>query len=270
MPNIPKGIIYMGIAVVAGFMATFGIQRYVALKTYVAPVSTSQVAVATADLSPGIALAAGSVKIVSWPHELVPPQAASTVQQVEGRVAVMPISNGEPILFSKLAPVGTEAGLSGLLDENKRALAVRVDDVSGVAGFVHPRDKVDILADMKIQDMNDSFSKTILQNITVLSIGQTWEQKENKPVVVNTVTLEVTPEQAEILNLASSEGKIRLALRSRRNENIVETSGVSISQLFAGAKPEKQEPAKAQPQKEQKDERTVEVIKGLERTKASL
>ena len=99
-----------------------------------------------------------------------------------------------------------------------------------------------------------------------MTIGQTWEQKENKPVVVNTVTLEVTPEQAEILNLASTEGKIRLALRSRRNENIVETSGVATSQLLTGVV-KKQESSKVTPQKE---ERTVEVIKGLERTKTSL
>jgi pilus assembly protein CpaB len=144
---------------------------------------------------------------------------------------------------------------------------VRVDDVSGVAGFVHPRDKVDILVDMKMPSGTDSFSKTILQNITVMTIGQTWEQKENKPVVVNTVTLEVTPEQAEVLNLASSEGKIRLALRGRRNETIVETTGVASSQLFAGVKNDKSEPDKPEPQKE---ERTVEVIKGLERSKASL
>ena len=264
MLNLPKGITYMGIAVVAGLLATFGIHRYVAHKTYVAPVSTGQVAVATTDLSPGLALGAGSYKIVSWPRELIPPQAASTVQQVDGRVAVMPISNGEPILFNKLAPVGTAAGLSSLLDETKRALTVRVDDVSGVAGFVHPRDKVDVLVDMKMQGINDCFSKTILQNITVMTIGQTWEQKDSKPVIVNTVTLEVTPEQAEVLNLASSEGKIRLALRGRRNENVVETSGVAASQLFTGVRNQKPEGAPL------KEDRSVEVIKGLERTKANL
>jgi pilus assembly protein CpaB len=118
--------------------------------------------------------------------------------------------------------------------------------------------------DMKME--NDSFSKTILQNITVMTIGQTWEQKDSKPVVVNTVTMEVTPEQAEILNLASTEGKIRLALRGRSNETLVETTGVAGSQLLTGVvKKEKQEPAVPQ-----KEERTVEVIKGLERTKASL
>ncbi len=274
MLNLPRGISYMGIAVVAGLLATFFIQRYVAHKTYVAPVTTGQVVVATADVSPGNALTGTSVKLVSWPQELIPPQSASSLQQVDGRVVVMPIATGEPVLFSKLAPVGTAAGLSSLLDESKRALTVRVDDVSGVAGFVHPRDKVDVLVDMKVQGLDESISKTILQNIMVLSIGQTWEQKDSKPTVVNTVTLELTPDQAEILNLASTEGKIRLALRGRRNETIVETPGVAISQLFAGIADKKKEPEKPepkpQPQEKVKEERTVEVIKGLERSKADL
>jgi pilus assembly protein CpaB len=274
MLNLPKGIIYIGIAVVFGLVATFFIQRYVAHKTYVAPVATGQVAVATVDVSPGNALAAASVKVVSWPQELIPPQAASSLQQVDGRVAVMPIATGEPVLFSKLAPVGTAAGLSSLLDESKRAVTVRVDDVSGVAGFLHPRDKVDILVDMKVQGLEDSFSKTILQNIMVLSIGQTWEQRDSKPMVVNTVTLEVTPEQAEILNLASSEGKIRLALRGRRNETIVVTPGVASSALFGGMAEKKKEPepkaAPQPPQEKAKEERSVEVIKGLDRSKTSL
>ncbi len=84
-------------------------------------------------------------------------------------------------MFSKLAPVGTAAGLSSLLDESKRALTVRVDDVSGVAGFIHPRDKVDVLVDMKISGVDESFSKTILQNIMVLSIGSPGSKKTVSP-----------------------------------------------------------------------------------------
>lgn len=279
MLNLPKGVTYMGVAVVVGLLATFAIQRYIAHKTQpIAPVAESQVVVATADISPGNAVSAAAVTIKSWPQGIVPPQAASSLQQVDGRVAVMPISNGEAVLFSKLAPVGTAAGLSSLLDESKRALTVRVDDVSGVAGFVHPRDKVDILVDMKLQDHSEFFSKTILQNIMVLSVGQTWDTKESKPTIVNTVTMELTPEQAEILNLASSEGKIRLILRGRNNEQIVETKGVAASMLFEGmadlqkAKAEVK-PAEApapQVKEKEKDERTVEVIKGLERSKVSL
>lgn len=269
MANLPKGMTYMAVAVVAGLLATFGIHRYVVNKTQVAPAPTGTVVVATSDIAPGTALASGSLKLVSWPKELIPPQCAASLNQVEGRVVTFPISSGEPIMFSKLAPVGTAAGLSGLLDENKRALTVRVDDVTGVAGFLHPRDRVDVLADMKIKGggVDENYSKVILQGITVLSIGQIWQQTgEDKPTVVNAVTLELTPEQAEILNLASNEGKIRLALRGGGNEATVETRGVGISNLFASMKP----PPTATAQKEAKPERCVEVIKGCQRSKATL
>jgi pilus assembly protein CpaB len=259
---------YMAVAVVVGLLATFGIHRYVVNKTQVAAAPTGMVAVATGDIAPGTALAGGSLKLVSWPKELIPPQCAAALNQVEGRVVTFPISSGEPIMFSKLAPVGTAAGLSSLLNESKRALTVRVDDVTGVAGFLHPRDRVDVLADMKLKGVDENYSKVILQDITVLSIGQIWQQTEDdKPKVVNAVTLELTPEQTEIVNLASNEGKIRLALRGGGNKATVETSGVAISNLFAGMmKP----PPATTPQKEAKPEKCVEVIKGCERSKATL
>jgi pilus assembly protein CpaB len=157
--------------------------------------------------------------------------------------------------------------LSSLLVESKRALTVRVDDVTGVAGFLHPRDRVDVLADMKIKD-GENYSKVILQDIMVLSIGQIWQQTgDDKPTVVNAVTLELTPEQAEIMNLASNEGKIRLALRNSGNEATVETPGVAISNLFGGVmKPAPGPP----PQKEANAEKSVDVIKGLKRSKITL
>ena len=270
MLNLPKGVSYIFIAVVAGLVATVGIRSYIARKTYIAPIATGQVVVATADVSPGNALNGISVKIATWPKELIPPQAASALSQVDGRVALNPISNGEPVLFGKLAPVGTAAGLSSLMEEDKRAFTIRVDDVSGVAGFIHPGDKVDILADMKL-NQNESFSKTILQNVKVLSTGQIWEQKggDGKPTLVNTVTTELTPQQSEIMNLASNEGKIRLVLRGRRNETIVETTGVASSALFGSAR--KEEVAKEPALKEAKqEERSVEVIKGMERSKSTI
>lgn len=267
MLNLPKGVSYIFIAVVAGLLATIGIKSYVARKTFIPPVATGQVAVATADVAPGNALTAASIKMASWPKELIPPQAASALNQVDGRVALSPIASGEPILFSKLAPVGTAAGLSSLMEENKRAFTVRVDDVTGVAGFLHPGDKVDVLADLKMRE--ESFSKTILQNIKVLSVGQTWEQKggQSKPTVVNTVTLQLTPQETEVLNLASNEGKVRLVLRGRRNDTIVQTEGVATSALFGVAKKEEPKPVI---EEKKEAERTVEVIKGLERSKANL
>ena len=269
MLNLPKGISYIAIAVVAGLLATVGIRSYVARKTYVAPVATGQVVMATAEVSPGNALNGTTLKVASWPKELIPPQAASAVNQVDGRVVLSPIASGEPILLSKLAPVGTAAGLASLMDENKRAFTVRVDDVSGVAGFIHAGDKVDVLADMKVKGIDENFSKTILQNVKVLSTGQIWEQKggESKPAVVNTVTVELSPQQTEVMNLATNEGKIRLVLRGRRNDTIVQTDGVAASSLFGVAK--KEEPKEIQ-KEEKKEERTVEVIKGMERSKNNL
>ena len=261
----PRGAVYIVVALAAGLVATIGVQRYVAVKTYVAPVATSQVAVAVSEVTPGTALTGNLVKVSSWPQELVPSQAASSLKQVEGRVVITPIGKGEPILIGKLAPEGTAAGLGGLLDENKRALTVRVDDVSGVAGFIHPGDRVDVLADIKTTDTKENFSKIILQNIHVLTAGQVWERTgDSKPTLVNTVTLELDPEQAEVMNLASNEGKIRLALRSRRNLNIIPTAGVAMSQLVS---PPRRLPDKIMRQKE---ERTVEVIKGLDRSKVAL
>ncbi len=270
MLNLPKGVSYIFIAVVAGLVATVGIRSYIARKTYVAPIATGQVVVATAEVSPGNALNGASLKIATWPKELIPPQAASALNQVDGRVALNPISNGEPVLFGKLAPVGTAAGLSSLMEEDKRAFTIRVDDVTGVAGFIHPGDKVDVLADMKL-NQNENFSKTILQNVKVLSTGQIWEQKggDGKPMLVNTVTTELTPQQSEVMNLASNEGKIRLVLRGRRNETIVQTDGVATSALFGLAK--KEELAKDPVMKGAKEEeRTVEVIKGMERSKSNI
>jgi pilus assembly protein CpaB len=263
---IPRGAVYVVVALAAGLVATIAVHRYVSVKTYVAPVATNQVAVAVTDITPGTALTGGMVKVNSWPKELVPAQAASSLKQLEGRVAITQIGKGEPITMGKLAPEGTVAGLGGLLNENKRALTVRVDDVSGVAGFIHPGDRVDILSDIKIPDSKENFSKIILQNINILTAGQIWERRgDNKPMVVNTVTLELDPEQAEIMNLASNEGKIRLALRSKRNEALVTTSGAVLSQLVSR---KIKAPEKApQPSKE---ERSVEVIKGLERSKVSL
>jgi pilus assembly protein CpaB len=265
--NLPKGFGYIAAAVVVGLVATFGIHRYITAKTQVPVVVTAPVVVAARDVAPGTAFTAEMVKVATWPKNLIPPQSASSMSQVQGRVAMMSIANGEPILIRKLAPEGTAAGLSGLLDLNKRALTVRVDDVSGVAGFIHPGNRVDILADMKMPEGKDHYSKTILQNIMVLTAGQVWEQKgDNKPVVVNTVTLELSPEQAEILNLASNEGKIRLSLRNFRNVATVHTEGIATSQLISGGAPRKAEA----PAPSRREERTVEVIKGLERTKATL
>jgi len=268
MPKIPKGISYVLLSAAAGLVATFAVHRFIQAKTLVPVVLTGQVAVAAASVAPGNPLTANLVQDAVFPRHLIPAHSASSSKEVEGRVAATRLEKGEPILLTKLAPKGTAAGLSGLLREDKRALTVRVDDVTGVAGFIHPGDRVDVLADFKVPKSDDYFSKTILQNVPVLTTGQIWEEQkgERKPVLVNTVTLELAPEQAEILNLASNAGKIRLALRNRTYEKEDATQGVAISQLL-NFKPVKNEPASPPIAKKG---RSVEMIKGMDRSEVEL
>ena len=149
--NMPRGTIFLVAAVVAGILATFAIHRYVSIKTTVPVAATRQVIVAAADISPGTAISGAAVKAVTWPQAVIPPKSAATMREVEGRVVKVPIAQGNPILSSMLAPEGTAAGLSGILEDGKRALTVKVDEVAGVAGFLHPGDHVDVLMDMAMQ-----------------------------------------------------------------------------------------------------------------------
>jgi pilus assembly protein CpaB len=143
---------------------------------------------------------------------------------------------------------------------------VRVDDVSGVAGFIHPGDHVDVLMEMAKPGSAEHFSKTILQNIVVLSAGQTWEQgRDEKPAVVNTVTLVLNTAQAEIMNLASNQGKIRLALRNRNDVAELATRGVDTSNLLGFDSEKKEAPKGATPNR-----KNVEVIKGLVSSQVNL
>ena len=234
--KIPPGLKYLILAVVVGLVAVFLTQRYIKSKLTVAPKPTQPVVVAELDIPAGTALEDRMLKVATWPGDIVPPQTISSPKQIQGRVVSISISKGEPILQSKLAPEGTAAGLSGLLDINNLAMTVKTNEVSGVAGFVNPGDRVDVLVELRKgggQGGKEPFSKIVLQNLKVLSKGQVWDQTgDKKPKVVPTVTMEVTPEQAEMLNLATSEGNIRLALRNQANKDFFATKGADTSQLL--------------------------------------
>ncbi len=267
--KLPKGVLFIVLAVVAGLVAAVGIHKYVTYKTRVAQKPMTSVVVAAAEITPGTALSPALVKTVAWPRELAPEGVVPRYEAIKDRVVIVPVSKGEPILMNKLAPEGTAAGLSGLLSDGKRAMTVRVDDVSGNAGFIRPGDHVDVVMSIQLPDKNDQhFSKTILQNLVVLSTGQIWEQqqKDQKPVIVKTVTLEVTPEEGEILNLASNQGKIRLALRNRNNLEIARTAGVLTANLVNAPVQKERTPVAAAPKRDM----AVEVIKGMTRTKANI
>jgi pilus assembly protein CpaB len=234
--KLPAGFKYFILAGVVGLVAVFLVQRYISSKVVVVDKPLCQVVVAEMDIAPGTALENRLLRCASWPSDIVPPKFVSNAQQLQGRVVLMPISKGEPILETKLAPEGTAAGLSGLLDHNMLAVTVKTDEVSGVAGFVNPGDRIDVLVELPKgggADGKDHYSKIILQNLKVLSKGQVYDQTADKePKVVPTVTLEVSPEQAEMLNLATFQGKIRLALRNQANRAYFATKGVNTAQLL--------------------------------------
>lgn len=257
--KLPPGSKYFILAGIVGLAAVFLVHNYITTKVAVPVKPTGQVVVADADLIPGTGLSPRMLRVASWPKDIIPSKAVSTPKELEGRVTQVPIAKGEPILLNKLAPEGTAAGLGSVLEQGKLAVTVKTDEVTGVAGFINPGDRIDVLVEMPSQGgQGEHFSKIILQNLKVLSKGQVWDQtEEKKPKVVDTVTLEVTPEQAETLNLASFQGKIRLALRHQLNKAYFATSGVVTSQLASRpVAPPEEKPVGPK-------ERPVQIIKGM-------
>jgi pilus assembly protein CpaB len=189
--------------------------------------------VATRDLPAGTVVGQGDVREVEWPGDAVPPGLLGAAEEVVGRGVLTGMRFNEPFLDSKLAPRGAGGGLPVLITEGRRALSIRVDDVVGVAGFVVPGTRVDILLTMNSQSNGEVQTKAILQNIQALAAGQSVQvDMEGKPQQVSVVTLLVTPEQAEALTLASSQGRIQMALRNQLDTLAVQTLGARVSGLF--------------------------------------
>ena len=185
---------------------------------------TIKVVVATRDLQMGTRLQPAMLETVSWPVSAPIQSPLNSTEQAYDRVINMPILRGEPILVSKLAALGQQGGLSSVLKEGKRAVTVKVNEVVGVAGFALPGNFVDVMANIPDKD-NNPVSKIVLERIQVLAVAQDVASTENKPRVVSAVTLEVTPQEAEIIDLARSVGSLSLVLRSQIDVASVETPG---------------------------------------------
>jgi pilus assembly protein CpaB len=232
-------------------------------------VQTAPVVVAAKEIVAGSILDAGLLKVVDWPKDSQIAGVAADKAQVSGRVARYPLVPGEVILESKLAPQGTPGGLAGIIQNDKRAVTVKVDEASGVAGFVMPGNRVDVMLTMDRNEFKDDpMTQSVLQNILVLGKGQDIDQPKSgeKPQIVPTVTLEVTPEEGERLALAAKEGYITLALRGWTENVAVSTSGVKTSALMR-ASGKKSEPVFEAPIDSHATPKRagVEVLRGIER-----
>jgi pilus assembly protein CpaB len=197
-------------------------------------VQATKLVVAAHDLQVGALIADGDLDEVSWTGPL-PDEVVANRQDLVGRGVIANIFKHEPILGKRLAPKGAGAGLAATIPVGKRAVALRVNDVVGLAGFVLPGMRVDVLiaGNAPGSDPHGVRCKTILQNIEVLSAGQKIEKSlDGKPETAEVVNLLVTPDQAEVLNLASSETKVQLVLRNPLDTHEESTKGTSVAVLF--------------------------------------
>ncbi|HWZ31305.1 MAG TPA: Flp pilus assembly protein CpaB [Bryobacteraceae bacterium] len=216
-----------------------------------AKVSGAKVVVATHNLQNGALIKDIDVKIADWGGP-VPTGAFTKTEDVVGRGVIEPIYDGEPLLESRVAQKGAGAGMAATIPSGMRAVAVRVNDVVGVAGFVTPGMRVDILIAGNPPGPGaqavGTQTKTLLQNVEVLSAGQNIQKDaEGKPVSVPVVNLLVTPDDAEILSLASNETRIQLVLRNPTDKETVTTRGTAVAYLFNGRDMKPPAPAKTRP-----------------------
>jgi pilus assembly protein CpaB len=232
--------------------------------------STTAVVAAASDIKLGRVLTPSDLTTIDIGGPL-PKGALLKPEQAVGRGVLSDIYQGEPILDERLAPVGSGGGLAATIPAGMRACAVKVDEVVGVAGFVTPGMRVDVLISgdppgRENTNPTGQEVKTLLQNIQVLSAGTDIQKdKEGKPQQVQVVNLLVSPEQAELLSLASSQTHIQLVLRNPLDTKISQTPGTFVSNLFAGSKAA---PVKGRPVAVRKatPAYTIEVINGAQRS----
>lgn len=281
-----RAMIMLGISILVAAVTVIFASRWLDQQGNLA---TSKVVVAKAEIPAGSPITPDLVTLADWPRGSKPKGAFDNPAQVKDRVISAVVAPGEPVLESKLAPVGSKGGLSAVITPGKRALTVKVNEIVGVAGFALPGNYVDVM--VNTQDEKDNpISKIVLEKILVLAVAQEAERDPTKPKVVNAVTLELGPDQAEKLDLARSIGSLTLVLRNQLDSEDLAADGGArrkdllnfkeavpqpvatnanaaaprvvvkrvVVQAKPGAKPAEAKPAPAVER--------IEVIKGLTRT----
>lgn len=249
-----KSLFILVASVVLALVATLVTYNWLKKKAKLPAVQVQQVVAADQDLAPGTIISKEKIKLIQVPIQQRPAGSFSDTASLEGRTLVQPVKAGEPILETKVSPaIFKTGGISGMISPNKRAVAVKVDKVAGVAGFIHPGSRVDVLVTLREQgNRAGPVSKTVLCNIPVLAAGtkiQNLDTKD-KPVEVDVITLEVTPEEGEKVALAANEGKLQLTLRNFSDAEASLTRGTTVPVLLASYKApitEKPKPKRKRP-----------------------
>jgi len=234
-----RAALFWAFALVAGVATALMIARYVPKDGRANAVTTAGVVVAAADLPLAAKLKIEDLKVIEWPADHIPPGAISDPKELVGRVLISRVLAQQPLMPGMLAAKNAGSGLAALIPSNMRAIAVRVDDVVGVAGFIHADDRVDVLVTLRAMNAgSEPTTKVFLQNIKVLAVGQDVDngnsQNRLHATAATVATLLVSPTDAERLVLAQTEGRIMLTLRSWTDSQPVETAGASPSGLVNG------------------------------------
>src|SRR5437867_8415323 len=214
-------------------LATYNYVQKIPARTVSIP--TKPVVVAASDLDIGAELRREDLRIIEWPANALPAEAINDPKDAVGRGLIMPVIQNEPILPMKLSSKEAGAGLPPAIPPGLRALSVRVNEVIGVAGYVLPGTRVDVLCTISPTGKQDDMtSKVVLTNVQVLAAGTKIERDtdKGKPVAVSVVTLLVDPEESERLTLAATEGKIQLALRNPLDKTMPMTRGIRPAPLL--------------------------------------
>jgi len=234
-----KGRLFMMAAVVLA--AAAAVVGYVSLRQVADRVATTQgrgyrpVVVTVTELTYGVKLERAMLQVVQYPKAAVPEGAYGHVDSVLNQTTKVFMGAREPVTATKLSSRG--GGLSMLVRPNMRAAGLQVNQVSGVSGFILPGDRVDVLATVdRNLSRQEAVTRTVLQNIEVLAAGQKTEQRDNKPITVQAVTLLVDPTGAEVLAHAQHEGEISLVLRNPDDQTEVKTSALSTTSLLGSGR----------------------------------
>lgn len=242
MKRRTRTIVVLVIALITATAASYGVYR--AIKRI--PVREVEVAsvyavVASKHLPVGMLVNKDQVKVVAWPARNQVPGAFTSIEQVVNRGVIQPIGQNEPITESKLAPIGAGAGLSPTIPAGMRAISVKVNEVVGVAGFVVPGSRVDLLVTVPDSNGRGGMARAVVSNVQVLTAGTRFDQEkaqaDGKPIPTTVVTLLATPQDAERITLASTEGKVMLTLRNPLDTIPTATEGVRLASLTGAPAP---------------------------------
>lgn len=243
MNRTTRTLLVLAVALVAAFAASYAaylaIQRMPPRKVETAEVQT---VVAARRIVLGGMLATADVKLVPWPAKSPVPGSFTSIDKVVNRGAVVTIAENEPITEDKLAPLNSGAGLPPTIKAGMRAISVKVNEVIGVAGFVVPGTRVDVIVAVDEQGQSrDPMARVVVSNVEVLSAGTKIDQdkarKDGQPIPAAVVTLMVTPDDAEKITLALNKGRIMLTLRNPLDVEPSKTNGVRLASLLGPAAP---------------------------------